>query len=64
MVAPVAIGNVATEDLVYLFERSGVPTGLDLAETVSTAGWLEERFGTRLPSVLLRASGFPPEPRV
>ena len=29
--APNATGNVATEDLVYLFERMGVPTGLDLA---------------------------------
>lgn len=25
------MGNVATEDLVYLFESSGVPTGIDLA---------------------------------
>ncbi|MFC4852953.1 hydroxymethylglutaryl-CoA lyase [Actinophytocola glycyrrhizae] len=60
--APAATGNVATEDLVYLFERSGVPTGLDLAETVAAAGWLEERLATRLPSALLRAGGFPPEP--
>lgn len=59
--APAATGNVATEDLVYLFERSGVPTGLDLAETVAAAGWLEERLATRLPSALLRAGGFPPD---
>lgn len=57
--APAATGNVATEDLVYLFGRSGQPTGLDLAETIAAAGWLEERLGTRLPSALLRAGGFP-----
>jgi hydroxymethylglutaryl-CoA lyase len=57
--APAATGNVATEDLVYLFGRSGLPTGLDLAETIAAAGWLEERLGTRLPSALLRAGGFP-----
>jgi hydroxymethylglutaryl-CoA lyase len=29
--APGAGGNLATEDLVYLLERSGIPTGVDLA---------------------------------
>lgn len=57
--APAATGNVATEDLVYLFDRMGKPTGLDLTETVAAAGWLEERLDTRLPSALLRAGGFP-----
>ena len=58
--APAATGNVATEDLVYLFGRSGQPTGLDLTEAIATAGWLEERLGTRLPSALLRSGGVPP----
>lgn len=57
--APNATGNVATEDLVYLFDRMGVDTGLDLATTVSTTAWLEERLGKRLPGALLRAGGFP-----
>ena len=34
--APNATGNVATEDLIYLFGRSGIDTGLDLAETVAS----------------------------
>lgn len=58
--APAATGNVATEDLVYLFHRMGEPTGLDLAETTSAAAWLQERLGTTLPGALLRAGGFPP----
>lgn len=57
--APQATGNVATEDLVYLFDRMGVDTGLDLATTTETTGWLEERLGKRLPGALLRAGGFP-----
>ncbi|GAB1511220.1 hydroxymethylglutaryl-CoA lyase [Actinophytocola sp. KF-1] len=60
--APAATGNVATEDLVYLFTRSGHPTGHDLTATIDAARWLEERLGTRLPSALLRAGGFPPDP--
>jgi hydroxymethylglutaryl-CoA lyase len=57
--APNATGNVATEDLVYLFDRMGVSTGLDLATTTATTSWLEERLGKRLPGALLRAGGFP-----
>ena len=51
--APNATGNVATEDLVYLFDRMGVSTGLDLATTTATTAWLEERLGKRLPGALL-----------
>lgn len=57
--APNATGNVATEDLVYLFDRMGVSTGLDLTATTATTAWLEERLGRRLPGALLRAGGFP-----
>lgn len=57
--APNATGNVATEDLVYLFERMGVTTGLDLAAVVDTVSWLEQRLGKRLPGALLRAGDFP-----
>jgi hydroxymethylglutaryl-CoA lyase len=57
--APNATGNVATEDLVYLFDRMGVSTGFDLESLVSSASWLEERLGRQLPSALARAGGFP-----
>lgn len=57
--APAATGNVATEDLVYLFERMGIPTGLDLDLVRDAAGWLEGRLGKRLPGALQRAGGFP-----
>lgn len=57
--APNATGNVATEDLVYLFDRMGVASGLDLAAITVAAAWLEERLGKSLPGALLRAGSFP-----
>lgn len=57
--APNATGNVATEDLVYLFDRMGLPTGLDLTELVEAVEWLEGRLGKQLPGALLRAGTFP-----
>lgn len=57
--APAATGNLATEDLVYLFDRMGQPTGLKLEEVTSAASWLERRLGNQLPGALLRAGGFP-----
>ncbi|HEX5087950.1 MAG TPA: hydroxymethylglutaryl-CoA lyase [Nocardioides sp.] len=57
--APNATGNVATEDLVYLFDRMGIPTGLALAAITDTVAWLEHRLSKPLPGALLRAGGFP-----
>jgi hydroxymethylglutaryl-CoA lyase len=57
--APNATGNVATEDLVYLFDRTGVATGLHLRELVDTTAWLEQKLGKGLPGALLRAGTFP-----
>jgi len=45
--APGATGNVATEDVVWMFERMGVPTGIDLDALVSVA-----REGAALPGGL------------
>ena len=57
--APNATGNVATEDLGYLFDRMGVRTGLDLESLAETVAWLEERLGKQLPGALARSGGFP-----
>lgn len=37
-----ARGNLATEDIVYAFERHGVPTGVDLAELAATGEWISD----------------------
>jgi hydroxymethylglutaryl-CoA lyase/(R)-citramalyl-CoA lyase len=38
--APGATGNVATEDLAYVFERQGIDTGIDLDLLIEVARWL------------------------
>ncbi|MFN8180039.1 MAG: hydroxymethylglutaryl-CoA lyase [bacterium] len=48
--APGATGNVATEDLVYFFERSGLATGVSLAEVAEASGAMAVALGIRLPS--------------
>jgi isopropylmalate/homocitrate/citramalate synthase len=53
--APRATGNIATEDLVYLFEGEGVATGIDLESLIATAEWLEEVLGRRLEGYVYRA---------
>jgi hydroxymethylglutaryl-CoA lyase len=58
--APNATGNVATEDLVYLFERMGLRTGMHLPLLTDAVDWLEHRLDKRLPGALMRAGGFPP----
>lgn len=57
--APNATGNVATEDLVYLLERSGYRTGLDADQVIAVGDWLGRQLGRALPSSLARAGGFP-----
>jgi hydroxymethylglutaryl-CoA lyase len=57
--APNATGNVATEDVVFALERSGIPTGLDLAKLRATTMWLGEQLGRSLPSGYSAAGPFP-----
>jgi hydroxymethylglutaryl-CoA lyase/(R)-citramalyl-CoA lyase len=57
--APRASGNVATEDLVYLLEREGVTTGVDLDALIAIAAWLEGIFGRKLEGQLYRAGTWP-----
>jgi hydroxymethylglutaryl-CoA lyase len=58
--APKATGNVATEDVVYMLERGGFETGLDLSKLIAIANWLEKE-GLKHPvySMLSKAGGFP-----
>jgi len=54
--APGAAGNAATEDLVDLFERSGISTGVALDALVDLAAWLEDDVLRRpLPGRVYRA---------
>jgi hydroxymethylglutaryl-CoA lyase len=55
--APGASGNIATEELVYLLEESGVHTGADLDAVLAAARLTEAAVGHSLPSSLYRAGG-------
>jgi len=57
--APKATGNVATEDLLYLFNRMNVETGVNFGRILETTEWLEGKLDKRLPGALLRAGAFP-----
>lgn len=57
--APAATGNVPAEDVIYMLERNGLDTGIDLPTTIETASWLAEKLGKDLPGMVSRAGGFP-----
>lgn len=57
--APDATGNVATEDLLYLFERQGVASGIDHEATIASARWLGGHLGRDLPGAVARAGWWP-----
>ncbi len=57
--APAATGNVATEDVVYMLERAGYPTGIDLGRMIDTAHWLSGALGHPVTSSLSKAGPFP-----
>ena len=57
--APGATGNVPTEDVVYLLERMGIDTGLDLGAVCGIVPWIEDRLGKRVPGLLSKAGPFP-----
>ena len=59
--APAATGNIATEDLVFMLDRAGVDTGLNLGGLIETGRWIGERLGKAAPSALTRAGVFPAE---
>jgi hydroxymethylglutaryl-CoA lyase len=57
--APGATGNIGTEDLVYMLERAGFETGIDLSAMIETARWVCAKLEKPPVSALSRAGGFP-----
>ena len=57
--APGAAGNVASEELAYLFGHSGVSHSIDLAAALDANRWLAKVIGRPLPSRVGRAGDFP-----
>ena len=57
--APAATGNIPTDDLVYMLERSGIHTGVTLEKIIDTSRWLEAELGRGVPALLPKAGMFP-----
>ncbi|QUL36949.1 hydroxymethylglutaryl-CoA lyase [Erythrobacter sp. JK5] len=54
--APKATGNIATEDLIYMMERSGIETGVDLEAVIAANRGFAAKLGRELPSRVARAA--------
>jgi hydroxymethylglutaryl-CoA lyase len=54
--APGAAGNLATEDLVSMFEDMGVPTGVDLPKLIEAGGLAQRLVARKLPGRRLQAA--------
>lgn len=52
--APGASGNVATEDVVYLMDRMGIQTGVDLLAVAKASQLIQRQLGRSLPSKQLQ----------
>jgi hydroxymethylglutaryl-CoA lyase len=50
-----ATGNLATEDLVWMFTGLGIDTGVDLDRLVQISGWMAGRLGRPAPSRVVTA---------
>jgi hypothetical protein len=56
---PSTPGNIPTDDLIYLLDRSGVESGVSLEKIIETSRWLEEQLGRSVPALLPKAGIFP-----
>ncbi len=57
--APAATGNIATEDLVYMLDRGGIESGVDLTTLMDACNWMNDVVGRQLPAMVSRAGSFP-----
>jgi hydroxymethylglutaryl-CoA lyase len=57
--APGAAGNVPSEDVVYMLERAGIATGMDLERLIETSQWLSGIMGRKLPGMVAQSPPFP-----
>jgi hydroxymethylglutaryl-CoA lyase len=57
--APGSAGNLATEDLVYLLDRQGLRSGVDLDRVLDAARFIASQLGREVASKVGRAGGWP-----
>jgi hydroxymethylglutaryl-CoA lyase len=57
--APAATGNIPSEDLIYMLERMGFATGVNLPALLETSAWLQTALAHPVPGMLVKAGLFP-----
>lgn len=57
--APGAAGNVPSEDVVYMLERAGIATGMNLVSLIEASHWLSDIMGRKLPGMVAQSPPFP-----
>ncbi len=57
--APGSAGNVPSEDVVYMLERAGVATAMDLVKLVEASRWLAGIMQRKLPGMVAHSPPFP-----
>ncbi|MFS0785860.1 hydroxymethylglutaryl-CoA lyase [Shouchella sp. 1P09AA] len=53
--APLAVGNVCTEDMVHMFEEMGIKTGVELDSLIGLAQTIQEWFPKPLAGMVMKA---------
>ncbi len=57
--APGAAGNVASEDVIYMLDRAGISSGMNLARMIEANTWLSGVMHRKLPGMVAHAPPFP-----
>ena len=57
--APRSTGNISTEDLLYMLDRSDVSSGVDLEKILALSAWIESLIGRPASSMMSQAGIFP-----
>ena len=52
--APKAVGNICTDDFVYMLHSMGYETGISLEKVVNTSKWLEGKLGKTLEGMYMK----------
>lgn len=53
--APKAVGNICTEDFVYMLHKMGYETGINLDKYVEVAQWIEMKLNRKIDGMLMRS---------
>ncbi|MGY8986213.1 MAG: hydroxymethylglutaryl-CoA lyase, partial [Sphingomonadales bacterium] len=57
--APNATGNIGTEDLLYMLERSKIETGVSLEKMIALSNIIDNDLGRPTPAMVSKAGDFP-----